>query len=341
MQLIKIEQRTSEWHAWRDGKDLPDGLPRITATTASIVAGTSRFKTKHQLWREMTGKEKPAEVGFAAKKGAQKEDVVLQHYIQEVGFRVAPVCIQSSKTPWVAASLDGLHLKRRRAAEFKCNGRETHEMAAKGEIPPYYTDQIQWQMFASDNEIEAIDYYSFPWNDNVEQKGILIRVYPDELRQKQLFQWADEFRNVMLKNDVPPYSTEWEFTAKIWRLAHQRKEVAEAELEDAKEKLIALLPETKKFEGAGVIVSSLQGRKGSVDMKLATAEFLKSLESKGIDPSWAAAEFDTIQEKCRKPDGKESFTIRPHGEISGAAETANSGVQAISSIAMANQKFMF
>lgn len=94
MELIRIEQRTKEWHDWRDGKDLPDGLPRITATTASIIAGTSRFKTVHQLWREMTGLEKPAAAGFAAQKGASKEEIVLKHYINEVGFNVAPVCIQ-------------------------------------------------------------------------------------------------------------------------------------------------------------------------------------------------------------------------------------------------------
>lgn len=329
MKLIKIDQRTPEWHAWRNGEDLPDGLPRITATTASIVAGTSRFKTKHQLWREMTGKAEAPPAGFAAKKGAQKEDTVLKHYIQEVGFNVAPVCIQSSNTPWVAASLDGFNLKRRRAAEFKCNGASTHEMAARGEIPPYYFDQMQWQIFASDREIEIVDYFSFPWSDDVEQKGILIQVFPDEARQKHLFALADEFRNIMLKNDIPPYSSDWEFAAREWRLAQLRKDEAEAKMESAKTKLISLLPETRKFDGAGVSVSFTSGRKGSVDMKAATAKFIAELAAKGVDTAWALAEFESIQDQCRKPASEGSYTIRACGEITGDQDTAVSGIQVI------------
>lgn len=329
MELIRIEQRTPEWHAWRDGKDLQDNLPRITATTASIIAGTSRFKTPHQLWREMTGKAVAPKVGYAALKGAQKEDTVLQHYIREVGFVVAPVCIQSSVTPWVAASLDGYNKKRRRGAEFKCNGAKIHEMALCGEIPPYYFDQMQWQIFASDGEIERVDYYSFPWSDDVEQKGHLIQVFPDKLRQEILFDMANKFRNILLKDNVPPYSTDWEFAAKNWRLAHQRKEDAEAEMEEAKSKLILLLPDTGKFEGAGVSVNLIAGKKGAVDMKTATAKFITELKQKGIDPTWALAKFNSILEQSRKPDVKGSYSIRVHGEISGDQDTADSGIKMI------------
>lgn len=217
-------------------------------------------------------------------------------------------------------------------------------MALKGEIPIYYRDQIQWQMFASDGEIDVVDYYSFPWSDRVEQKGILIKVFPDKTRQKYLFNLTEDFRNIRLKNNTPPYSSDWEFEAKIWCEAYQEMEFAkktmdsiEAKMEASKEKLIKLLPETKKFEGAGVSINYLAGRKGTVDMVSATAKFIAILAEKGIDPAWAMNEFAAIQDKSRKPDGKPSYSIRPHGAVTGASNTASSGIKPFTEII--NKKF--
>jgi len=329
MQIIKIDQRTPEWHAWRNGADLADGKPRMMATAVSIAAGNSPFKTPHALWREMTLRAKPAEGGFAAQKGARKEDTALAAYMKKIGFRVAPACIQSDAFPWAGASLDGLNIKRKRAAEFKCNSAEKHDMASRGEIPDYYRDQISWQFFVGEGAFDRNDYWSFPWSeaDKIEQTGFLVAVYPDALRMNHLFEVATAFRKKIL-DDIPPYSSEWEFAARSWRLAHDKIKNAEEELASAVAQLLSLLPANGKQEGGGVSASLTKPQKGRVDAKLAIEKLFTLLSTeKGIDRAWIDAIFAKLQEESRGLPGAPGFKVSVCGEISAMTSTASNGVK--------------
>ena len=42
VRLLDLEQRTPQWHAWRDGVDLPDGT-RLEALLANSAPGRARF----------------------------------------------------------------------------------------------------------------------------------------------------------------------------------------------------------------------------------------------------------------------------------------------------------
>ena len=55
--VVDLDQRSQEWHDWRNGVDI-DG-PRITATAASVILGNNPYKTPHRLWLQMTGQAGP------------------------------------------------------------------------------------------------------------------------------------------------------------------------------------------------------------------------------------------------------------------------------------------
>ena len=53
-EILTLEQDTPEWHNWRAGKDLTDGI-RITATAATvIIAGMSGQMAGYRMMRAST-----------------------------------------------------------------------------------------------------------------------------------------------------------------------------------------------------------------------------------------------------------------------------------------------
>ncbi len=256
MKIIQLDQRSQEWHDWRNGKDL-DGFPRITATTAAVVSGRSKWKTPWRLWNEMTGRRQPDPVNPAMLRGVRLEPVALAAYEELVGFRAAPVCIEHDNIPWAAASLDGLNVEKHVVVEIKCPGEAHHAMALAGVVPPLYWAQMQWQLLCAGNGFIA-HYWSFDG-----AQGKLLVVPPDPVFQQTLLAQAEEFRR-MLVEDVPPAGDDWMEAARQWRAAKQAVEDAKALLEEAESKLKELAGEQERIEAGGVIFSRYSA-KGSVD----------------------------------------------------------------------------
>ena len=171
MKEIHLDQGNPDWLAWRAGNAFTDifGVkhpaldgPRITATAGSVCGGKSPFSTMHRLWQEMTGRRQREEATFAMDRGNALEPKARQLYNSIVGVEYEALCVESTATPWIAASLDGVDLLRTRGVEIKCPISERiHDMAMLGQVPDYYYDQIQWQMLATDNQIKEIDFFSY------------------------------------------------------------------------------------------------------------------------------------------------------------------------------------
>ena len=102
MKIIKLDQRSPEWHDWRNGKDI-DG-PRITASNIAVIAGISPFKSRVTLWEEMTGRKAPDPMNPAMAHGVKTEDEALAAWIQDYGDYAQPCCIEQEEHPWIAAS---------------------------------------------------------------------------------------------------------------------------------------------------------------------------------------------------------------------------------------------
>lgn len=263
MKEIHLEQGSDNWLAWRAGKAYTDlfgaansaldGL-RITATAASVCGGDSPFSTPHQLYCKTLGltTEKAGAVdNYIMARGNALEPKARAAYMKLVGFEVEPLCIESSTTPWIAASLDGSDIFRSKGVEIKCPISERiHEMAMNGEVPSYYADQIQWQFLASDNQISSIDFYSYAPKFG---KAAPITVYPDLQRQAELLSAARLFRMAVLTR-TPLAGSEFAQAAANFLVLNRQVKSLTAKLEEAKD-AIKKLASGKAVQGGGIMVT--------------------------------------------------------------------------------------
>lgn len=297
MKIIQLDQRSPEWHDWRNGKDI-DG-PRITASNVAVIAGISPFKSRVTLWEEMTGRKAPDPMNPAMAHGVKTEDEALAAWIQDYGDYAQPCCIEQEEHPWIAASLDGLTLTGTKAVEVKCPWSKYGDPpklwveAEAGRIPDYYVAQMQWQMLASDGEIQAVDFWVY-WSG----KGIRIEVFPDLKMQQELFEHAHAFRQCVL-DDQYPADQVWFDAANAWRRAKLEFDAAKSYLDSCSADLERLLELEKRpsYEGCG-IVATRYSRKGAVDYEALFAE-IETLH--GI-------RLADMVDQFRKPDA-ESFKV--------------------------------
>ncbi|CAM5543373.1 hypothetical protein TMEC54S_00433 [Thauera mechernichensis] len=297
MKIVKLDQRSQEWHDWRAGKDI-DG-PRITASNIAVIAGISPFKSRYQLWEEMTGRREPDKMNPAMAHGVETEDEALAAWIQDHGDYAQPCCIEHDGIPWVAASLDGLTLTGTKAVEIKCpysrygDAPKLWVSAQAGEIPAYYLAQMQWQMFASNGEILSMDFWVY-WAG----KGIKIPVQSDPLEQQRLYAEAKIFREAVINDDIPATDA-WIDAASAWRQAKleydMAKETLDARAKDI-ENLLAANGESS-YEGCGIVATKYSS-KGAVDYG---ALFESVKEHHGIDLVMLAEQF--------RKDDSERFKI--------------------------------
>jgi putative phage-type endonuclease len=267
MHDLYLDQGSDDWLGWRAGHEFIDllgvkhasiGGPRITATTGSVCGGHSPFNTPHKLWGEMLGLRKRETADYAMLRGSAMEPVARKAYNKIVGEEYEPICIESSISPWIAASLDGRDMLMTRGVEIKCPiSPKTHDMALMGEVPVYYYDQIQWQMLASDNQLKEIDYFSFAPKFGVAQP-IVVKV--DLVRQAELVAEAIKFRLAVITG-VAMSGTDFEQAGKTYLVLNRRLKALEIEVEVAKSR-IKKLADGKPTQGGGVIVtvSNTDGR---------------------------------------------------------------------------------
>lgn len=266
---IPIMQRTPEWFDWRNGVDLPDGKPRITATTATVIAGDSvTGQTPYQLWMEMTGRRAKAEANDFLKKlmlhGEKLEPKARQAYIDYTGNFISEACVEHPQHVWCAASLDGLTDANDITAEIKCPiSQRIHNMAKSQKVPSYYYLQVQWQLMCLPGVLES-HYWSYFEEDEDGIEGALVVVKRDEPVIQRLFDDALKFRTCLLE-DRPPASDNWIVAAKLFREAQMELEEAQARVETCQKRLIDLLPADRKtFDGGGVMLTAYTV-KGQID----------------------------------------------------------------------------
>lgn len=257
MKLIKHVQGTPEWLQWRKGSDLPEGFA-ITATMAAAIAGTSPFITAYRLWQELTGREAPKPINRFMMAGSRNEPRARVLYETHIKESFSPECIESSKHPWVRASLDGLTMFHDRTVEIKCPGDGSHQEAVAGIIKLGYVDQMQWQMLSTDGAVTAGDFVSYFKYPDGREELIVIPVLADPARQQELFKMAEAFRQCLM-NDVPPAGSEFEQAAHIWLVLDAQIKELETRESVAKQALIDLAPQGGQCPGVNVIVSNRKG----------------------------------------------------------------------------------
>ncbi len=146
---ISLVQGSEEWHEYR--------RTHIGSSDANIIMGFG-YTDLEGLYNQKVYDMK-VEDNWAMRRGREYEPIIRELFEKETGYIVFPQVIEHEDYSWMSASFDGLSLCGRYACELKYNGKETHEMALKGLIPPKHYAQLQHQMFVAN--ISFMYYVSY------------------------------------------------------------------------------------------------------------------------------------------------------------------------------------
>lgn len=187
-----MEQRTNDWHGWRQAG--------IGSSDAPIIMGVSPYTKLHKLWEQKVGISKGFGGNWATMRGNQMEPKARADYELRYGIEAPPMLVIHSQYDFMRASLDGYNRDLGIVLEIKCPGKKDHTCAEQGQVPVHYYPQIQHQLMVTG--AREAHYYSFK-----DEKGILIKVAPDleyikELALKEIKFW---YENVLAK--VAPSSS--------------------------------------------------------------------------------------------------------------------------------------
>lgn len=258
-QIIRLTQGSPEWLAHRQ-------LHRNASETAAVL-GLSPWTTPYQLWLQRTGRANQA-VNAAMARGTALEGAARLAYEEKTGHVMQPLVIVDGE---YSASLDGITFDGELVVEIKCpmRGRESSlwQEAAAGKLPVHYYWQVQHQLMVC--AAQQAHVYVFDGSE-----GILLEQVPEPPCWPSIRQGWDAFM-ACVREDRPPALKEgdtlvrsdeaWLQAAGDYRRCKKEADDAGAELELAKDRLVALASSTSE-SGAGVTVTRYW-KQGSVDYK--------------------------------------------------------------------------
>lgn len=188
MKIINLEQGSQEWLSWRKTV--------ITATDCSCILGNNPWTTAYKCWQRKLGHIQEQPSNAAMERGKKLEPEARAQFNERFGPHMTPVVVESSEFDFLGASLDGISEDGQAILEIKCGGEKLHHMAFNQEIPQYYLDQIQHQLFVTG--AKRCFYYSYDGTN-----GICIEVLPDPEFKAKFMPKAREFWKCVAFNEPP------------------------------------------------------------------------------------------------------------------------------------------
>jgi putative phage-type endonuclease len=188
--IIDLQQGSTEWLAWRRGK--------ITASMAATILGVSPCETRLQLYNKiLSGEETPDNEAMAH--GRNTEPEARGWLIDRTGTPYSPVCIESTRYPWMAASLDGWNAYTDKPiVEIKCPMKRYAVIQDMCEVPAHYYPQLQHQLAVAGAEQMYFLTYS-----KSDQEGVIMTVKRDDLFIEKLIIAEESFYRRLVSFDPP------------------------------------------------------------------------------------------------------------------------------------------
>ena len=290
MQVIKVEQRSQEWHDFRAGG--------IGGSEVASILGLSPYKTAYQLFMEKTGKVPPPDLSRNPHiiRGVKNEDriasIVSAHF-KESG---ESICGIHEEFPHIRCSFDWV--TSRAINEIKAPS-ETQWQWVKDNGPhPYYVVQTEYQAVVAETlGLEARLVY---WRDNAGIDELM--VFPVELkraRRDQIIDQVTEFWH-LIKSNTPPQpdpkrdrieivSEDWLATAADWIALNKRiKEANDAvkalkEAQSINEEALARMTGGFPLAVGGGVKFTKFFKNGSVDYNTVIAEHAPELTDEDLN----------------------------------------------------------
>ncbi len=256
MKIIPVEQGSPEWLSWRKTV--------ITATDCPAILGSSPWATAYKCWQRKLGLVEEQPSNAAMERGRNLEPQAREQFVYKWNIHMHPAVVESTEFEFLGASLDGISPCRKYILEIKCGGRELHCMAARGEIPQYYLDQMQHQLLVTG--AEKCFYYSYDGKD-----GIYIEVFPDPEFVNQWMPKARDFWKCVAFFEPPAlqdsdyrdmgHDLDWKECARMYQEADAEIKALEEKKDYIRKKIIQLCAD-HSCAGSGIkaIKTFMKGR---------------------------------------------------------------------------------
>jgi putative phage-type endonuclease len=270
-EILELEQRSEVWHIARKSS--------VGSSEVSAILGTNPWKSAYQLWEEKTGRRSGQFTNAAMQRGIDYEDEARACLEAQIGLTFTPKVFRRTDKTFLMASLDGITEDGSTLCEIKCpstNG--LREYAQKGEAPPYYFSQMDYQMLVSGAK-EAV---FFVWYSN--EENYIVRITADENRQLEVETKVTEFWEKYIVTDTPPPldkkdyfvldNTAWISDASKYVDLKTRIRDLETQLKEVEDNLKRQfrLAGKSAVTGGGITVQEIE-RKGTVNTEAILAEY--------------------------------------------------------------------
>lgn len=306
MKFIELDQRSDEWHVWRQ--------QGITASESPVIIGMSPYQTPWRLWAEKTGfMERPdLSNNPNVQRGVMLEDAVRERFAQELCEIIEPCCGEWDVDPIFRASFDGL-TSSNLPVEIKCPSERVFEdVKANRENSKtfqLYRVQVQHQILVSD---ASMGYLVFFCNDEL----LKFEIQRDEAIIGEILTKGREFFQCVVEKREPELDPERDVyiprdeDAKQWAILARDYQTNETQIEALKAKIA-------KYESQQTVIKnqmkSLCGKYVSVDFAGVSAkhsfvkgrvDYKKALENSGVTLT------EDQLEACRsKPTERWNFKV--------------------------------
>lgn len=258
---VELEQRSTDWHAWRAGS--------IGGSSIGAIMGLNPWKSPYQQWLESTGKAPPPAINEAMQRGIDLEDEALALVCHEMGMVFQPACYQSDDLPFMRASLDGIDASGKIGLEIKCPGEATHLKIINGDILDMYVAQCHHGQYCAELERTVFASYRPEYVDCPLFVTIIER---DQQKIAEIVDAAKYFHHCIQNLDPPPlldsdyqYIESWDAIEKASHIVQRlnRIKAMKKELEFLEKEILDYTDDGNSIIGPLKITRVI--RKGNVD----------------------------------------------------------------------------
>jgi len=184
--------------AWHDRR-----VKGIGGSEVASILGLSPYKSVYQLWQEKTKRITPPDLsGLPHIIRGHLGEEACRMKLETERLKAYRPRTWNGKKAWHLCSDDGYNVDDNSLLEIKCMGRDNHEKAGKGIIPPHYECQVQWNLFVSGAAFA--EFISYRPEDETMH---IIQVAHDLVRQAEIEAAVDNFwLNHVMKDEAPEMS---------------------------------------------------------------------------------------------------------------------------------------
>lgn len=187
---IDLEQRSKEWLLWR--------RTHLTATDSAKIIGRSPYVTPFGCYMEKVG-GKQTKINAIMQRGIALESKAVEFLENMHGITFEPGVFESTKYPFMGASLDAISKNRLVMAEIKCPMLATVRKAMAGNINITYLIQCQKQMLVMGLTSMILFFY---YDEAINFLQIIER--DDKMIDEIIKAETNFWNNHMLKLEPPP-----------------------------------------------------------------------------------------------------------------------------------------